>query len=164
LNGQRKTEAAAAARIVYRRGAAGQPVQPGAHNPAAGGSSCARAARRRDLVAAGGGQPAARFFEAQEEAMNRGDFVAAVADKLGMAKTDAQRAVTAALEVLEDAVARGEEVRLAGFGVFGTRTRAAATGRNPRTGAAFEIPEARVVKFRALRELRNAVANGRRAA
>lgn len=95
--------------------------------------------------------------------MNRGDLAAAVAARIGAAQSQASGAIDAALDEIARAIGRGEEVRLVGFGVFFGKERPASQGRNPRTGEALEIPERRVVKFRAGAELK-AAANGAKAA
>lgn len=65
--------------------------------------------------------------------------------------------MTAALEAIAAAVARGESVTLAGFGTFERRSRAARAGRNPRTGAAMEIPAGVSPAFRAAAAFRRRV-------
>ena len=61
--------------------------------------------------------------------MNRTEWIAAVAKRTGMTKKDTERVLTEALDVIGDALAEGEPVRLTGFGQFETRTRAARTCR-----------------------------------
>ena len=92
--------------------------------------------------------------------MNRSELEARVAARLDWRKGDARAAVDVVLEAITQAVAAGEEVKLVGFGTFATRLSPPITGRNPRTGAALDIPERRVVKFRAGRALKGAAANG----
>lgn len=71
--------------------------------------------------------------------MNRTALIAAVAEKAGLEKNQADAAVSAALDAIAAAVADGQTVTLSGFGTFEPRERAARTGRNPQTGAAIEI-------------------------
>ena len=89
--------------------------------------------------------------------MNRSELVRQVAGETGLGGTQADSAVKAALAALADALARGEAVRLAGFGAFVAQDRPARTGRNPRTGAEIAVPASRSVRFRAGKVLRDAV-------
>lgn len=75
-------------------------------------------------------------------------LVKAVAAKAGVTRREAARAVGAFQEAVREALARGEEVRLVGFGAFLVRERAARKGRNIRTGEEIVIPPKRVVAFR----------------
>ena len=63
-------------------------------------------------------------------------------------------------EAVAGALARGEAVRLAGFGAFAAKERPARTGRNPATGAPIAVPASRRVSFRAGKGLRDAVSRG----
>ena len=65
--------------------------------------------------------------------MNKVELIAAVAEKAELSKKDAEKAVAAFLESVEEAVASGDKVQLVGFGTFEVRAREARTGRNPRT-------------------------------
>lgn len=89
--------------------------------------------------------------------MNKSELVAAVATKADLSKKDAEAAVKAVLESVTEALADGDKVALVGFGTFDVKTRAARTGKNPRTGEAIEIPEAKVPSFKAGAALKNAV-------
>ena len=77
-----------------------------------------------------------------------------------MSESAAAGAVDAVFETLGDALARREDVRIAGFGTFTTKRRPARTGRNPRSGEAVSIPASVAPAFKAGKTLRNAV-NGR---
>lgn len=90
--------------------------------------------------------------------MTKAELVAAVAERAGLSKAQAGRAVDAVLGAVQEAVARGEEVRVAGFGAFMVRERAARKGKNPQTGEEIVIPGGRVVAFRAGKQLRAAAA------
>ena len=92
--------------------------------------------------------------------MKKADIADQVADRIGMSRSDAGDAVEAVFDVVRDALARGEEVRIVGFGIFGTRTRHARTGRNPRTGESIEIPASTAPTFKAGKPLRDAVNAG----
>ena len=65
--------------------------------------------------------------------MNKNDLIDAVSERTSLAKSDAARAVEAVLGAIADALQQGDAVTLSGFGTFATKTRAARSGRNPRT-------------------------------
>jgi DNA-binding protein HU-beta len=90
-------------------------------------------------------------------AVTKTDLIRAVAEKADMTQKDAARAVDALLEAIQEAVARGEEVRIPGFGAFIVRERAERQGRDIRTGETITIPARKVVAFRVGKELREAV-------
>jgi DNA-binding protein HU-beta len=89
--------------------------------------------------------------------MNKGDLIDAVSNETGLSKADASRAVESVFSVLTDALKNGEQVSLVGFGAFTVKTRAARTGRNPRTGDTMQIPASKVPGFRAGKALKDAV-------
>jgi DNA-binding protein HU-beta len=80
--------------------------------------------------------------------MNKHDLIDAISPRLGDKKT-ATEAVNALLETIQRAVASGDKVSIAGFGVFEKADRPARTARNPATGASIMVPESSVPKFRA---------------
>ena len=90
--------------------------------------------------------------------MNKTELIAAVAEKTGLTKKDAERAVNAALEAVTAELTAGGRVQLAGFGIFETKTRQARTGRNPKTKEAIQIPASTSVAFKASKTLKDAVA------
>ena len=90
--------------------------------------------------------------------MNKGDFVGQVADASGLSKTEAERAVEAMFQVVKKALKAGESISLVGFGTFVVRSRAARTGRNPRTGDTIEISASKVPAFKAGKALKDAQA------
>ena len=89
--------------------------------------------------------------------MNHGDLVTAVATALDLSRKQAEATVVAVLNPITDALGRGEEVKLNGFGAFEIVDRPARPGRNPQTGAAIEIAASRTVKFRLAKSLRDAL-------
>ena len=89
--------------------------------------------------------------------MNKVELVAAVAEKSGLAKKDAEKAVAAVLESVVDAVASGDKVQLVGFGTFEVRSREQRTGRNPRTKEAIVIPASKQPVFKAGKAFKDAV-------
>ncbi|HHW92501.1 MAG TPA: HU family DNA-binding protein [Firmicutes bacterium] len=90
--------------------------------------------------------------------MNKGELVASVADKADLTKKDAEKAVGAVFEAIQEALAAGERVQLIGFGTFEVRDRKARKGRNPQTGEEIDIASARVPAFKAGKALKDAVA------
>ena len=90
--------------------------------------------------------------------MNKIELIAAVAEKSGMTKKDAEKALSAVVETLTEALVKGEKVTLGGFGSFETKTREARIGRNPKTKETIEIPATTVPTFKAGTALKNAVA------
>ena len=89
--------------------------------------------------------------------MNKVELVASVAEKTGLAKKDAEKAVSAVLESIVNAVAGGDKVQLVGFGTFEVNERPERQGVNPATGAKIVIPARKVVKFKAGADLSDAV-------
>ncbi|SMF24517.1 DNA-binding protein HU-beta [Tistlia consotensis] len=89
--------------------------------------------------------------------MNKNDLVATVADSADLSKADAAKAVDAVFDAISAALAKGEEVRLVGFGTFAVATRAASEGRNPRTGEKIKIAASKQPKFKAGKGLKDAV-------
>ena len=89
--------------------------------------------------------------------MNKQELVNEVAKKADLPKTKAQEAVEAIFEVIKMSLKKGTEVRLVGFGTFTVAKRAATTGRNPRTGEKINIPASKQPKFKAGKELKEAV-------
>ncbi len=89
--------------------------------------------------------------------MNKQDLVSKVADKADIPKTKASAAVDAVIDAIKTSLKKGDDVRLVGFGTFSVAQRAATTGRNPRTGEPIKIPASKQPKFKAGKELKEAV-------
>ena len=81
--------------------------------------------------------------------MTKKDIAQVVAQRADVSATAAEEILGAALDVIGEQLAKGEDVRLAGFGTFETRERAARTGRNPQTGAEIAIAASTSVGFKA---------------
>ena len=79
--------------------------------------------------------------------MNKTEFIAAVAEKAGLTKADAQRAVNAFTEVVKETMEKGDRLPLVGFGTFSVSQRKAREGKNPRTGEPIMIAARKVVHF-----------------
>lgn len=89
--------------------------------------------------------------------MTKAELVTNVAGKSGLTKKDAEKAISAVIEVVTEALANGDSVQLVGFGTFEVRERAARKGINPRTKEAIDIAETKVPAFKAGRALKDAV-------
>ena len=89
--------------------------------------------------------------------MTKQDLVNAVADKAGLTKVDAAKALGALVDSISEALARGEKVTWTGFGTYEVRARAARMGRNPQTGAPLHIPATKTPAFKAGKGLKDAV-------
>ena len=89
--------------------------------------------------------------------MNKTEMIAAIADKAGLTKKDAEKALKAFTDTVAEELAKGGKVQLVGFGTFEVKERAARTGHNPKTGEAIEIAAAKVPSFKAGAALKDAV-------
>ncbi|NQZ14333.1 MAG: HU family DNA-binding protein [Alphaproteobacteria bacterium] len=89
--------------------------------------------------------------------MNKAELIEHVAKQADMTKADAQRAVEAVFGGITSTLKKGNDARFVGFGTFSVAKRAATTGRNPRTGEAIKIPASKNAKFKAGKELKEAV-------
>ena len=89
--------------------------------------------------------------------MNKTELISVIAEKSGLSKKDSEKALTAAVDAIAEALVAGDKVQLVGFGAFEVKTRAARTGRNPKTNAAIEIPASNIPQFKAGKALKDAV-------
>lgn len=89
--------------------------------------------------------------------MKKAELVEAIAEKTGLTKADATRALDATFEVITAALKKGERVPVAGFGTFNVSERKAREGRNPQTGKTVKIPARKAVTFKAGTALKDAV-------
>ena len=89
--------------------------------------------------------------------MNKAEIINKVHETLGGTKADAERAVETVIDCIISTLKQGQEVSVAGLGIFSAKMRPARQGRNPRTGEAIEVPAMRVPKFRAAKALKEAV-------
>ncbi|ABC28992.1 MULTISPECIES: nucleoid-associated protein HU-beta [Hahella] len=89
--------------------------------------------------------------------MNKSELIDAVAASADISKAAAGRALDAVVESVTEALKKGEQVTLIGFGTFSVKERAARTGRNPQTGATIKIDAAKVPSFKAGKALKDAV-------
>ena len=89
--------------------------------------------------------------------MNKTELVAAIAEKTGLKKDEADKVLTAFKEIVTEELAKGEKIQLVGFGTFEVAERAAREGRNPKTKEVMPIPASKAPKFKAGRGLKDAV-------
>jgi DNA-binding protein HU-beta len=89
--------------------------------------------------------------------MNKTDLINAVAEHAELTKADAGRALEAFFETVQKALKGGEDVSVVGFGTFTVRSRAARTGRNPRTNEEIKIAASKVPAFKAGKTLKDAL-------
>ena len=89
--------------------------------------------------------------------MNKTELVAAIAEKAGISKKDADKALAAFLETVTDEMKKGEKIQLVGFGTFEVRERAERTGINPQTKQTIKIADSKNPVFKAGKALKDAV-------
>lgn len=89
--------------------------------------------------------------------MNKSDLVASMAEKSDLSKKDAEKALNAFMESVEESLAKGDKVTLVGFGSFEVRERAARKGRNPQTKEEITIPATKAPIFKVGKALKDQV-------
>lgn len=89
--------------------------------------------------------------------MNKSELIESVAETGDLTKAAAARAVDSVIEAVTDALRRGDQVAIVGFGTFSVRERAARTGRNPQTGEEIKISASKNPLFKAGKALKDAV-------
>lgn len=89
--------------------------------------------------------------------MNKTELVAAMAEKSELTKKDAEKALSAFLESVEDALKKGDKVQLVGFGTFEVKNRAARTGINPQTKKPVKIKASKAPSFKAGKAFKDAL-------
>ncbi len=89
--------------------------------------------------------------------MNKSELISEIAKVIGTTKQASEQALNGVFDSIKEALRKGEEVRLTGFGSFKVNSRAAGVGRNPRTGAEIEIAASKVPAFKPGKELKDAV-------
>ncbi|WP_298352744.1 HU family DNA-binding protein [Rhodoblastus sp.] len=88
---------------------------------------------------------------------NKAELIDAVAEATESSKAHAGAALDAVIAAISDALQKGDEVRLVGFGTFSVKTRAAGKGRNPATGKEINIPASKSVRFKPGAQLKDMV-------
>ena len=89
--------------------------------------------------------------------MNKAGLVDAIQNHLGGTKVQAEQVIDLVIDSIVSTLKKGDEVSIAGLGIFSVKKRAARTARNPKTGEAVKVPATNVPKFRAAKALKDAV-------
>ena len=89
--------------------------------------------------------------------MKKSEFVALVAEQIGLSKKDTEKTVDTAFAMLGDVLARGDKLQVSGFGTFEPKARAARTVRDPRTGQPLEVAAALIPTFKPSKILKEKV-------
>ena len=90
--------------------------------------------------------------------MNKTELIAAVAEKTGLTKKDAERVINATVDSITESMVKGDKVQISGFGIFEVKARDARVGRNPRTKQTIQIPATRLPAFKASKTLKDLIA------
>lgn len=90
--------------------------------------------------------------------MNKMELIFAIAEKAELSKKDAEKALTAVVESISEALQTGDKVQLIGFGSFEVKNREARIGRNPKTKEEIRIPASKTPVFKAGKALKDKVA------
>jgi len=89
--------------------------------------------------------------------MNKAELITSMAEKSELTKKDAEKALKAFMESVQDSLGKGEKVQLVGFGTYEVKERAARVGRNPKTREEIQIPASKVPVFKAGKDLKELV-------
>jgi len=89
--------------------------------------------------------------------LKKSEIVASLADSNDLSRGKAEKVVDDLLDLIAEALAKGDKVVLSGFGTFEVRTRVARSGRNPRTGETIDVPEQKTPAFKVGKLLKDAV-------
>ncbi len=87
--------------------------------------------------------------------MNKSELVSAMSSNSGLTKTDCEKALSAFMSAVKDALANKEDIRLVGFGTFTVTERKAHEGRNPKTGETIQVPACTIPKFKPGKDLKD---------
>ena len=91
--------------------------------------------------------------------MNKSELIAAMADKTGETKKNAEASLNALIDVITEALVKGDKVQLVGFGSFEVRKIADRKGRNPQNKEEIKIPASKAPVFKAGKALKDLVNN-----
>jgi DNA-binding protein HU-beta len=91
------------------------------------------------------------------ERMTKTELIEGLANKLGMHKSEAEKAINIILDDIIAALRQGERVNISGFGTFSVSARRPRTGRNPKTGESIQISASRSAKFKAGKQLKDSL-------
>ncbi len=89
--------------------------------------------------------------------MTKIDIIQNVCDRLGFSKKDSARIVESVFDIMKDELAKGDKVKISGFGNFIVKDKNSRRGRNPQTGAEIEISARRVLTFKSSQVLKKAL-------
>lgn len=89
--------------------------------------------------------------------MNKSELIVALAQKADISKKDAEKAISAFIDVVTETLKAGDKVQLVGFGTFESKERPARVARNPRTGEQIEIAASKAPVFKAGKALKDSV-------
>jgi integration host factor subunit beta len=89
--------------------------------------------------------------------MIKADLVNKIAQEMGISKQEAETGVNLFFQSIKEAIQRGEEIELRGFGSFRFRQRGPRAGRNPRTGDPVQVPSKKVLYFKPSKLLKNLI-------
>lgn len=89
--------------------------------------------------------------------MNKSEFISAIGNRTLKKDAEVRTIIDAAMDIIREQLAAGENVAIPGFGSFEVRERAATTARNPQTGEPIDVPEKRVPAFKPAKALKDAV-------
>lgn len=92
--------------------------------------------------------------------MNKNELITAMAEKAELSKKDAEKALTAFVDIIKDTLSNGDKLTITGFGSFEVVERAERQGRNPATGEAITIAASKSPKFKASKTLKSTVNGG----
>ena len=96
------------------------------------------------------------------DTLTRADLAESLHGKIGLSRAESARMVETILDMMSDALARGENVKISGFGTFVLRDKGERIGRNPKTGEEVPITPRRVLSFRPSHLMKDRVAAGNR--
>ena len=89
--------------------------------------------------------------------MTKTELIEGLANKLGMHRSEAEKAINIILDDIIAALRQGDRVNISGFGTFSVSARRSRTGRNPKTGEAIQISASRSAKFKAGKQLKDSL-------
>ena len=89
--------------------------------------------------------------------MNKSELIVALAQKAELSKKDAEKALSAFVDVVTDALKAGDKVQLVGFGTFESKVRPARVARNPRTGEEIKIDATKTASFKVGKALKDSI-------
>jgi len=89
--------------------------------------------------------------------MTKIDIIQNVYEKLGIPKKDSAKIVESVFDLMKDSLAKGEKIKISGFGNFIVKEKKSRRGRNPQTGDEISISARRVLTFKSSQVLRRAL-------